>query len=41
VRFGLNQDTSVTVVTILWPDGKEQTISNFKMDAYNEVTEAN
>lgn len=41
VRFGLNEDASVAVVKILWPDGKEQTVSNFKLDAYNEVTQAN
>ncbi len=41
VRFGLGLDTSVKRMTITWPDGKVEALSDLKIDAYHDITESN
>jgi enediyne biosynthesis protein E4 len=41
MRFGLGQDATIKSVRILWPDGKEQTLSDVKTETYHEITESN
>jgi hypothetical protein len=41
VHFGLGQSSAIRSVRIVWPDGKEQLLTDFKTDAYNEITEPN
>jgi hypothetical protein len=41
VRFGLGQDATIKSVRILWPDGKEETLSDVKTETYHEITESN